>query len=317
MSVPTSTSEKVRARRWNEYIGQARLKSRLMIHIRAAIAENRELDHMLLVAPPGAGKSTLAELIAQELRDPFHSIQMPVKERDFLYFVMDWPGGVLLLDEIHSAPKGFQELLLGGVQDGMIQAASGRKVDVRHITFIAATTEPEAIIKPLWDRFLIKPQWEPYSDDEMGEIVAGMASRAGVAMPPDVARGLARAAGGTPRIAGSLVVACRSLIAVGETPTVSSILDLAEMDIDGLTSRHMAYLRSLAELGGVAGLSSLCSMMQLSQSVVEDLERLLIQRNFIRKDTSGRNLTEQGRQKVPSYSNKPSFERRRKARMAS
>lgn len=311
MDTPQSTGELVRARCWDDYIGQTHLKERLRIHIQAAIADSRELEHILLVAPPGSGKTTLAQLIAAELRDPFHSMMMPVNAKDFINFCIEWAGGVLLLDEIHAAPKAFQEMLQTAIEDGYLQTASGRRVTVRHITFIAATTESEKVIAPLWDRFLIKPEWEPYSDAEMGEILTGMAARAGVDMPATVARGLARAAGGTPRVAGSLIVACRSLIAIGREPSVAAILDLAEMDKDGLTSRHMSYLRALAELGGSAGLSSLCSLLQLSQTVVEDLERLLIKRSFMRKDGSGRHLTEQGWAKVPEVSRKRTFAERR------
>jgi holliday junction DNA helicase RuvB len=313
MANATHTGQLVRAQSLDDYIGQGNLKRRLRVHIEAAIAEERELDHMLFVAPPGSGKTTLAGLIARELKDPFHTIRMPVKEKDFLYFCMEWQGGILLLDEIHMAPKAFQLLLYNAIEDGFIQAQSGRQIDVRHITFIAATTEPQGVERPLWDRFLVKPEWEEYTDQEMGQIVAGMARRAGVSMPAAVAEGLSRAAGGTPRIAGQLVVACRALMATGVTPTVAAILDLAELDIDGLSSRHLSYLRCLDELGGVAGLSTLCSMLQLSQPVIEGIERLLIARGFLRKDPSGRMITQQGRAKVPDRSSKRSAQGRRRA----
>jgi Holliday junction DNA helicase RuvB len=297
MATPNgSTGEQVQAQTWDDYVGQKRLKARLMIHVKAAIIENRELDHMLLCGPPGVGKSALARLIAEQVGDPFHVKMMPMKEKAFLNFCRD-NTGVVLIDEIHAASTKFQEMLQG-IQEGVLHF-DGKTVDVHHLTFIAATTQPENVIAPLWDRFLIKPEWEDYADDEMAEIVAGMARRANVALPDEVALGLARAAGGTPRIAGSLIAAGRSLAAIGETLTVESILDLAEIDVDGLSSRHMNYLRSLSELGETAGLSSLCSMLQLSQTVVEGLERLLIKRNFIRKDATGRNLTDHGRVKVP------------------
>lgn len=312
----TSTGERVRAHSWDDYVGQPALKRRMRVHIEAAVKEDRELDHVLLVAPPGAGKTTLAALIASELGDRFHSFKMPIKEKDFVRFCQQWKGGVLLLDEIHAAPKAFQELLLTAVEDGYLQMSTGRQVSVRHITFIAATTEPEKVIAPLWDRFLIKPQWAPYSDDEMGQIVCGMAERAGVDMPIEVAHGLARATGGTPRVAESLIVACRSLRAIGAEPTVSAILELAEMDEDGLSSRHVAYLRSLAELGGTAGLSSIGSMLQLPQTVIEDLERLLIRRSFLRKDGNGRHLCEGGWAKVPDLYLKQSSSERRRSRVA-
>jgi Holliday junction DNA helicase RuvB len=314
-----STGELVRARNWSDYVGQEQLKSRLLTHIGAAAKADRTLDHMLLVAPPGAGKTTLAALIADELCDPFYSIMMPMDLKEFTYFCADWRGGIVLLDEIHRASTAFQEAMLSALDDGELALTSGSKVSVRHITFIGATTEPQNIIKPLWDRFLVKPRWDDYSDEEMGGIVAGMARRAGVAMPDDVAQGLARATGGTPRIAGSLVVACRDLLETDQDASVDSILSLAGIDRDGLSERHIDYLKALKELGGVSGLKNLCTLMQYSAAVLEELERLLLHRGFVRLERSGRTITSAGMSKLPDITIPPSNADRRatgRARLA-
>lgn len=316
MTMPGLTGDIVRAQSWSEYVGQEKLKQRLLIHIKAADQEERMLDHILLVAPPGTGKTTLAGLIASELREPFWSFKMPMKERQLTYFIQEWRGGILLLDELHAAPKAFQEMLLTALQGGYIQSSDGLRTKTNHITFLGATTEPEKLITPLWDRFLIKPAFADYSDDEMRQILQNMAAKAKVTLDEGVAQGLARAGGGTPRIAGSLVLAARDLQTVGMDVTVESVLDLAGIDADGLTDRHMAYLRTLKQLGSVAGLANLCTMLQLSQTTVEGLERLLIQRGFVQLTSKGRALTGRALSKLPNYENETNAATRRGRRIA-
>lgn len=294
----------------SEYVGQDRLVDKLLIRIEAAKATSRMLDHIFLEASPGAGKTTLAQMIANALGDEFWSFKMPMSIKDFIFFCDRWNGGVLLLDEIHAASTEFQELLLTGVEDGYLQPKSGAKIDVRHITFIAATTEPEDVIEPLLDRFRIKPRWEPYTDEAMTEIILGMARRAGVDMPDDVARELSRAAGGTPRIAGALVTACRDLRDTYREVSPEAILDLTGFDIDGLSERHMDYLLTLDALGRQAGLTNICSLLRMRPAAVMKLERLLITRGFIRMDVKGRTLTTAGERKLP-LRDRPSLDERR------
>lgn len=312
MSATTSTGERVRARSWKDFVGQYNLQRRLSTHIMAALRDKRKLDHMLLVAPPGSGKTTLAALIAQALGEEFKSVMMPVKFDRFVQMISEWTGGVMLLDEIHRAPTSFQESLLS-IEDGYVQLDTGERIPTRHITFICATTEPQKVIKPLWDRLLVKPQWEDYSDEEMSSIVQGMGRRIDIDIPGEVAEGLARATAGTPRIAGTLVVSYRDLLAVGQPPTAQAVLELAGIDCDGLNEQQQCYLRTLRDLGGRSGLKNMSTMLQLSSAMIEDLERMLIKRGFIRLESNGRILTGLGRDKVPDRKPHPSAEEQRAA----
>jgi holliday junction DNA helicase RuvB len=299
MSDPTiPTGERVRATRWSDFVGQKNLQRRLQTHIMAAIEEKRPLDHMLLAGPPGVGKTTLARLLALAMGQEFVELVMPIKPKEFIAMVETWKGGVMLLDEIHRAPKSFQETLLS-IEQGFIQTDTGEKIPTRHITFICATTEPQLVIPPLWDRLLIKPMWEDYADDEMAQIIVGMGTRAGIEISEDLAHGLGRATAGTPRIAGSLVVAARDLGVTGQAVTVESVLELAGVDCDGLSERHLQYLWVLRELGRRSGLVNIRNMMQLAGPVVEGLERLLIKRGLIRLESNGRVITPQGLAKLP------------------
>jgi holliday junction DNA helicase RuvB len=313
MSLPSSTSERVRAQNWLDYVGQDRLKQRLLTHTRAARAEERAMDHMLLVAPPGCGKTTLASLIALSLGDNFAEFMMPMDIKKLAYFIDEQDQGVvILLDEIHRAPAKFQECLLT-IERDYLQVSPSVRVSTRHVTFIAATTEPQKVIQPLWDRFTIQPQWEDYTDDEMAQIVSGMATRIGKPMPDDIAQGLARATGGTPRVAGALVVAWRDLLVTDQPATVEAILAQTGRDIDGLSDQHLSYLRTLKDLGGTAGLANLATMTQLPSQQLQVLERLLLKRGFIRLESTGRELTGRGHEKVPALNTFTNFSARRRA----
>jgi holliday junction DNA helicase RuvB len=297
---------------WSEYRGQEQLKNRLMVHARAALTQGRMLDDMLFVAPPGAGKTTLATLLATEVKDPFHLFMMPTDPQEFCRFCRRWEGGIILLDEIHSAPNKFQELLYPaiGQENKMLHPPSGAAVDVNHITFIAATTEPHKVLAPLYGRFKLKPRWDDYSVEEMTQIVADAAKRIGMALPAGVAEGLAGATGGTPRLAGALVAAARDLSVIGNEVTVQSVLDLVGIDEDGLTQGHVDYLKTLDTLNGTSGLKNICTLLQLSTAAVEEVERQLLQQGFITVERHGRCLTELGERKV-GIKQRPSLHERR------
>jgi Holliday junction DNA helicase RuvB len=293
------TGEKLRVTSWDDYIGQVKMKHQLQVTLDARLTDCKPLDHILFSGPPGFGKTTLARIVANVLGDPFHSFKMPIREKDFVNFLRRFRTGVLLLDEIHAAPKAFQELLLTALEDGYIQTSTGRRIDVREITFVGATTEPQKVITPLWDRFLIKPVFEDYTEAEMLQILTDMGDRLDVAWLPEVREGLARAAAGTPRVAGSLVRAAKDLQITNRDVTVEAVLELAGVDEDGLTDRHLQYLRTLDSLGGTTGARNMVSMLQLPLTVIEDLERLLVQREFIEYTPTGRSLLDAGWAKLP------------------
>lgn len=297
---------------WDEYRGQPQLKSRLMIHGQAALTQGRMIDDMLFVAPPGSGKTTLARLLANKVKDPFHLFMMPTDPLAFCRFCKRWEGGIALLDEIHSAPKAFQELLYTaiGQENKMLYPPSGPAVDVNHITFIAATTEPQKVLRPLYGRFKLKPRWDDYSGAEMTQIVGDAAQRIGITLPAGVAEGLASATGGTPRLAGALVSAARDLSVIGSDVTVSAVLDLVGIDEDGLTEGHIDYLKTLNTLNGTSGLKNICTLLQLSAAAVEELERQLLQQGFITVERQGRCLTDLGDRKV-GIGQRPSLHERR------
>lgn len=293
-----SIGEIVRAGSWEDYVGQAKLKARLEITMAAARKDNRSLDHMLLIANPGYGKTTLARLVAHEMKDSFASFTRKVSERDLTNVIREMPFGIIMLDEIHAMAHSFQQFLLTGLEDGYLEPSRGRTIDCSGITFFGATTEPQKVIKPLWERFINQPHFEDYSDGEMREIICGMARRAEVPMSSALADGLARATGGTPRLAERLVAATRDLSSVKHKVSVDAVLHQAGIDCDGLTERHLDYLRVLCDQGGVASQATMASLLQLPVPALHDIERLLRLRGFMRLESTGRNLTTAGDKKL-------------------
>lgn len=290
----TTTAETVRARTLSEYVGQEKLVSDLHIQINSAIDRKAPLDHIMLVAPPGYGKTTLAAIIADELGDPFLRLKPPFSEKTFFYQMVEFGRGIVFLDEIHNAKRPFQEMLLHALEEGSI-GIDGDGYNVATSTFILGTTDPHKVIPALRSRAFFSPRFAEYSDDEMATIMSGMADRMGVVIPADYLPILARAAGGVPRTASKFVVACRDIL---EPESCEQILRYAGYDADGLSERQLEYLETLRMLGDQSGLRNICSMMQLSADQIEELERLPIRRKYIRLTPQGRMLTTAGITKV-------------------
>lgn len=268
---------------WDDYIGQKKLKERLQIHITGAVDRDERLDHTLLVGPPGCGKTSIANLISEELIVDFTSMVMPVKDTILRRAIME-NLGVLFLDEIHNMPKPQQEMMLPFLEDGYIMLPSGHKLENPDLCIVGATTEPQKIIPPLYDRFTIKPPWDPYTDDEMGQIVKKMGAAMGVRLSDRKSIKLGRATGGVPRKAKELVKMCRDL----GTTELSEVFKTCRVTPDGLTENHVRYLEALTNAGGIAGFEIIAAHLPYPKPVISTLEQLLVKRKMIEYTKGGR-----------------------------
>lgn len=287
----------LRPQSWDEYIGQKRVKRELGIRIDAALQEDRALDPILLMAPPGVGKTSLAGMIAERAEEALIILTMPVTTKYLVSVMLDWEGAVLF-DEIHRCSTKEQETLLPLLEFGYIQDGH-RRIDSHFHAIIGATTERQKLIEPLIDRFPVRPDFDEYTDDEMAKIVQGMARKLDIDMSFDVARSFGVAATGTPRKARQFVQAYRDLrVTMEGNPSVDDVLNLCRTTSDGLTLRHIRYMETLKALGGTKGIEVLSNLLRESTSELKEIERLLVDKGYLSYGERGRELTSEGMRRI-------------------
>lgn len=282
-------------RTFDEYIGQEALKARLNVHIQGALLGKKMLPHILLAGPSGYGKTALGHLISQTLADNMEKITVPMDDRQFYNLMSRYASGelrILFIDEIHRAGKAQQESLLTLLSDKMFQDKRGRKLYIANLTVIGATTELGKLVKPLQERFIVQPDFVDYTNVDMVKILGNMCARLDLELESDTLKGLAVAALGIPRRCEIFVKAAEDLaLGLGRPPTAEEVLKLCGIAPDGLTTQHMQYLDTLDKNGQRAGMSVLSTRLQVSQSVIMELERVLFDRQLVELTPSGRELT--------------------------
>lgn len=278
------------------FIGQKKLKERIRIHIRSALERQMPLEHVLLLAEPGFGKTTLAALIAEEMCVEYISYVMPIKEVILKRIVQQFDG-IVLFDEIHRLSTKQQENLLPLLSpSGYLQLDNGRRIEPGYLTIIGATTEPQNLISPLIQRFPIGPEsgllFEQYTNDEMATIVYNLAAQFNIELTWEQANILGKATGGIPRRANALISMARDL----NSTDVNLILEKCGISCEGLTELHFKYMQALYDCGGESGLENITSYVNLPKSTIVGIETFLVKRGIVERAKTGRILLPKGDQ---------------------
>ena len=301
---------KIRPKMLSDYIGQEKLKEMLSIYIEAAKKRKQSLDHCLFYGPPGLGKTTISNIIANELgvnckirSGP--AIEKPGEMAAILNSLSE--GDVLFVDEIHRLNRQVEEVLYPAMEDFAIDVLLGKESSTRslrlelpHFTLIGATTRAGLLSAPLRDRFGIISKLEFYKKEELTKIVLRSAKVLSVPIEEDGAKSIAMRSRGTPRLANRLLRRIRDFADVKYEGVITKdvaeeSLDLLNVDKLGLDQNDRAYLTAIVDKysGGPVGLETLAVSLGEDSGTVEDMiEPYLLLQGLIDRTKRGRVATE-------------------------
>ena len=299
----------LRPRTLADYIGQSRVKERLSLFIEAARARGEHLDHVLFSGPPGLGKTTLANIIAQELGVGITTTSGPVIERagDLAAILTNLKDhDVLFIDEIHRLSHVVEEILYPAMEDFKLDILVGQgpsaktiKLDLPRFTLVGATTRAGLLTSPLRDRFGVSARLDFYPPEELRVIVRRSAGVLGCAIEDDGALEIARRSRGTPRIANRLLRRVRDFAQVRaggkiDRQVASDALLLLDVDAQGFDQMDRKILMTIIEKfsGGPVGIDTIASAINEEPDTIEDVyEPYLIQCGYLHRTPRGRVVT--------------------------
>jgi Holliday junction DNA helicase RuvB len=306
----------LRPRSLDEFVGQARIKEQLEVALQASRAREESLDHVLLVGPPGLGKTSLAYIVREELGVGIRCVAGPALERkgDMAAILTALePRDVLFVDEIHRLSSAVEEVLYPALEDfrldiivGQGHAARTLTLEIPPFTLVGATTRTGLLTTPLRDRFGMTFRLEYYEPAELGVIVRRSAGILGVETDDDAADEIAARSRGTPRVANRILRRVRDVAEVRHegkvtTEVTAEALELLEVDGHGLERTDRQLLQAVVERfdGGPVGLSTLAVALGEEPDTVEDVyEPYLLQLGFLQRTPRGRIVTKLGRAHV-------------------
>jgi holliday junction DNA helicase RuvB len=310
----------LRPRRLDDFVGQERIKEQLAVALEATLARGEALDHVLLVGPPGLGKTSLAFIVREELGVGIRTVAGPALERkgDIAAILTALePRDVLFVDEIHRLNRAVEEILYPALEDfrldivvGQGPAARTLTLDLPPFTLVGATTRTGLLTTPLRDRFGMTFRLGYYEVAELASIVRRSAGILGVEVAGEAADEIAARARGTPRVANRILRRVRDVAEVRHQGAVTleialEALELHEVDAIGLERADRDLLEAIAVKfgGGPVGLSTLAVALGEEQETIEDVyEPYLLKLGFIQRTPRGRVITDLGRAHIGAAS---------------
>jgi len=301
----------LRPKRLAEYVGQKPLKHNLSIFIEAAKARGESLDHVLLHGHPGLGKTTLANIIAQEMGVGFRATSGPVIEKagDLAAILTNLnPGEVLFIDEIHRLSSTVEEILYPAMEDFQLDLVIGQgpsartiRIDLPRFTLVGATTRAGLLSPPLRDRFGVSLRVEFYSDEELCEIILRSAAISRIPIETEGAMEIAKRSRGTPRIANRLLRRVRDFAQIRGNGVITkevaeTTLTILDVDQAGLNRMDRMILEVIIDRfgGGPVGLETIATAVGEEKGSIEEVhEPFLILKGYLHRTPRGRMATEQ------------------------